>query len=117
MAEANVPTVRGVVTLSMRKSAGKRVGEEADNGIPNGNDCVYGVVVESEIAARATWAEKIPRHEMAASSKVLLVKRKLGVLLGLFFLPDRRERIGILPALLNNFYTTSRGIPAGPCGR
>jgi hypothetical protein len=102
----------------MRKSAGKRVGEEMDNGIPNGNDCRYGVVVEREIAARATWAEKIPRHEMAAaSSKVLLLKRNLEVLLGLFFLPDRRERIGILPGLLNNFYTTSRGIPAGPCGR
>jgi hypothetical protein len=79
----------------MRKSVGKDVGDGSLDGIPRGNDWVYGTVVDSEIAARTTWAEKIARDEMATTSNQVLVRSNLEVLRGLSSLFDRRESIRV----------------------
>jgi hypothetical protein len=64
----------------MRKSAGKTVTAESFIGIPSENGCVYGTVVDNEIAARTTWAEKMARDEMAAATSHVLLSRNLELL-------------------------------------
>ena len=80
IAVENEPTVRGVATVSMRKSAGKTVIAESFIGVPSENGCVYGTVVDNEIAARTAWAEKIAIDERAAATSHVFLSGNLEVL-------------------------------------